>query len=187
MKKLALVAGLVVALAGCASGPTVRAMSDPQANFASYQTFGFADPLGTDRSGYRSIVSEALKASTRRQLEARGFTYVAENPQLLVNFNARLDDKMRVSTTPAPMMGMGYYGYRGRLYAPYPLYNQQTTVTEYKEGTLNIDVVDNAAKRLLWEGVVSQAITQKTMDNVPATLDTAVAAAFERFPVAARR
>ncbi|WP_416907424.1 MAG: DUF4136 domain-containing protein [Polymorphobacter sp.] len=186
MKTLPLVVGLAVALAGCASGPSVRSMSDPQANFASYQTFGFADPLGTDRSGYRSVVSEALKTSTRRQLEARGFTYVAENPQLLVNFNAQLNDKMRVNTTPTSTMGMGYYGYRGRLYAPYPLYAEQTTVSEYKEGTLNIDVADSAAKRLLWEGVVSQAVTQKALDNVPAALDTAVAAAFEKFPVAAR-
>jgi hypothetical protein len=190
---LLLIFAAAALLAGCAAGPSVRAVSDPQADFASYRSFGFVDPLGTDRNGYRSIVSETLKTATRRQLEARGFTYAAQNPALLVNFNARLDDKMRVSTAPAMGPGMagfggarGYYGYRGGLYAPFPVYRDQTSISQYKEGTLNIDVADAAAKRLVWEGVVSGAVTQKTMDNMASTIDTAVAAAFERFPVAVK-
>lgn len=180
-------ATLLLAAAACSSGPTVRAVSDPQANFASYRTFGFASPLGTDRNGYRSIVSEALKAAARRELEARGFIYSAGDPQLIVNFNAQLSDKVRVSSTPVPTMGvgmgMGYYGYRGGLYAPFPVYQDQTTVSQYKEGTLNIDVADAAAKRLVWEGVVTDQVTSKSYDNIAATVDAAVAAAFVRFPV----
>ena len=73
------------------------------------------------------------------------------NPQLLVNFNARLDDKMKVSTTSTPTMtmgvgmGRGYYGYRGGMYGTWPMYQDQTTVSQYKEGTLNIDIVDRRA------------------------------------------
>lgn len=180
-------ATLLLGVAACSSGPAVRAVSDPQANFGSYRTFGFASPLGTDRNGYRSIVSEALKSAARRELEARGFTYSASDPQLIVNFNAQLSDKVRVSSTPVPTMGvgvgMGYYGYRGGLYAPFPVYQDQTTVSQYKEGTLNIDVADAAAKRLVWEGVVTDTISEKKYNNLQASIDAAVTAAFVRFPV----
>jgi Domain of unknown function (DUF4136) len=177
-----LVAAALMGLSACASGPDVRAMSDPSANFAQYQTFGFADPLGTDRAGYQSIVSQQLKAATRRELEARGLRYDPASPQLLVNFSAKLDDKMRVTTTPEPVMAPGYYGYRRGFYQPWPMYTERTDVTQYQEGTLTIDVVDAARKQLVWEGTVTKSITSKDQQNVGAAIDGAVTAAFAKFP-----
>ena len=176
----------LLALAACSSGPDVRALSDPSANFSQYQTFGFMTPLGTDKAGYRSVVSQQLSDSTRRQMEARGFRYDPASPQLLVNFNANLNDKMRVTTVPEPVMGgYGYYGYRRGFYSPWPMYSERTEVTQFSEGTLTIDVVDAARKQMLWEGTVTKSVTSKDMQNVNAALDTAVAAAFTKFPVPA--
>lgn len=39
---------------------------------------------------------------------------------------------------------MGYHGYRGDMYSAWGGYD--TTVSEYTEGTLNVDVVDPARK-----------------------------------------
>lgn len=184
---VALAAAPLLALAACASGPDVRALSDPAANFSQYQTFGFIEPLGTDRAGYQSVVSQQLVASTRRELEARGLTYAPANPQLLVNFNAALNDKMRVTSVPEPMMGgYGYYGYRRGFYNPWPLYADRTEVTQYREGTLTIDVVDAARKQMLWEGTVTKSVTAKDAQNLNAALDAAVVAAFGKFPVAVK-
>lgn len=185
MKKIVIALVMALSLAGCASGPSVKIMSDPQANFASYRTFGFAQPLGTDRNGYQSQVSTALMASARREMESRGFVYSAQQPQLLVNFNAALADRVRVSTVPEPTfgVGVGYYGYRGGLYSPYPVYQDRTTVSEYKEGTLNVDVADVASQRLIWEGIVTQTMDSKAYENIAGTIDNAVVAAFAKFPV----
>lgn len=180
----ALVAAVALAgLSACASGPQVRALSDPSANFAQYQTFGFIVPLGTDSRGYQSVVSQQLKAATRREMEARGYRYSAENPQLLVNFSAALNDKMRVTTTPEPFYG-SYYGYRRGFYQPWPLYEDRTTISQYQEGTLTIDVIDAERKQLVWEGTVSKSVTSKDMANVGDALDAAVTAAFAKFPMA---
>ncbi|MBL8349112.1 MAG: DUF4136 domain-containing protein [Burkholderiaceae bacterium] len=179
-------AAALLALAGCATAPEVRADYDRTADFASYQTFGFASPLGTDRGGYQSVVSQHLKASTQREMEARGMRLDPAAPQLLINFNATLNDKLRVSTMPYMGMGVGYYGYRGGLYSAWPMYADQTIVTQYREGTLNIDVVDAARKQLVWEGVVINSVTQEMLDNVPAAVDAAVKAAFARYPIPAR-
>jgi hypothetical protein len=183
---LALAAAPLLLLGACASGPDVRALSDPSANFAAYQTFGFSEPLGTDRAGYQSIVSQQLKAATRREMEARGLRYDPASPQLLVNFNAQLSDKMRVTTTPEPVMAPGYYGYRRGFYQPWPMYTERTDVTQYQEGTLTIDVVDSARKQMVWEGTVTKSVTSKDTQNVGAALDAAVVAAFAKFPVGLR-
>jgi len=186
----AVAAVALLSLSACASGPDVRAMSDTSVNFGQYQTFGFATPLGTDQGGYQSIVSQYLKAATTRELQARGLRYDATNPQLIVNFNASLADKLKTTTTPAPTMGMGayggrgYYGYRTGLYSTWPLYQDQTTVTQYKEGTLNIDVADTARKQLVWEGVVTDSVTSKMINNLEPSINSAVASAFAKFPVA---
>ena len=176
-------AGLM-ALGGCASGPDVRVDYDRTADFTAYKTFAFASPLGTDRGGYQSIVSQHLKAATQREMQARGMRLDPAAPQLLVNFNAALSDKLRVTRLPMMSMGVGYYGYRGGLYSTWPLYADQTTVSQYKEGTLNIDVVDAARKQLVWEGVVTDSVTQKMLDDVPAAVNAAVKAAFAKYPVA---
>jgi hypothetical protein len=180
-------AALLLALAGCATAPDVRTDFDRTADFTQYKTFGFANPLGTDRGGYQSIVSQHLKTATQRELEARGMRLDNNAPQVLVNFNGELNEKMRVDRVSTPVMGVGmgrgYYGYRTGMYSAWPLYADQTIVTPYKEGTLNIDVVDSARKQLVWEGVVTGTVTQKSLDNVQTALDAAVSAAFAKYPV----
>jgi Domain of unknown function (DUF4136) len=186
---LPLAAAAVLALVACASAPDVRVDYDRTADFTRYKTFGFASPLGTDRGGYQSVVSQHLKAATQREMEARGMRLNVEAPELLVNFNASLDDKLRVTTAPTLATGVGvsrgYYGYRTGMYTAWPMYADQTVVTQYKQGTLNIDIVDAARKQLVWEGVVSNSVTQKMLDNVPAAIDAAVAAAFAKYPLPA--
>ncbi|MFZ4688467.1 MAG: DUF4136 domain-containing protein [Polymorphobacter sp.] len=183
---LAAVAALALGSAALA-GPKASAAADSTVNLAQYQSFGWAAPLGTDQNGYQSVLSQNLKASTQRQLEARGLRYDETNPQLLVNFNARLDDKMKVSSTPTMTMGVGmgrgYYGYRGGMYGTWPLYQDQTTVSQYKEGTLNIDIVDQSRKQLVWEAVVTDSFTEKKRDKLQETVEKYVLAAFKKYPV----
>lgn len=183
---IGLIAASVVLLAACASGPQVRSNADPQANLSAYRTYGFVEQLGTDRAGYSTIVSEQLKNAVRRELEARGYSYAQANPQLLVNFNARLDDKLRVNSTPSTSIavGRGYYGYRGGFYSAWPAYD--TSVDQYTQGTLNIDVVDAAQKRLVWEGIAVGRVTQKARQNLGKAIDSTVSEIFKQFPATAR-
>ncbi len=185
-------AASLLTLGGCANSPEVRASSDPYANFASYQTFGFVSPLGTDRSGYQTLVSQQIKAAVQAQLEARGMRLVAQSPELLVNFNASITDKTQISHVPVlvqPAFGAGYYGgsyygYRSGFYSAWPLYVDQTIVTRYKEGTLNIDIIDSARKQLVWEGrVTDDDVTRKERTNTQESINAAVAAAFAQYPV----
>ncbi len=185
---LAIVAACL-ALCACAELPQVRSSVDRTADFTQYKTFAFMNPLATDRVGYQSLVSQELKAATQREMEARGLRLVNNAPQLLINFNAALVDKTRVSTSPLLLgynlgfYGGSYYGYRDGWYSPWPQYAQETVVTNYKEGTLNVDVIDASRKQLVWEGVVTDSnVTQDELANLPMSINNAVNAAFKKYP-----
>ncbi len=187
---VAVLAGAALVVAGCASGPRVRAERDKTVDFSQYHTFGFVTPLGTDREGYQTIVSQYLKAATQRELEARGLRLVEDAPQLLVNFSGRLNDRLLAKAVPETglLVGAGfghdYYRYRTGFYTTWPLYPMDSRVDTYTEGTLNIDVIDAARKQMVWEGVAVGRVTEKTMDNLKPKIDEAVTAIFSKYPVA---
>lgn len=187
LKTLALMFALG-ALVGCASSPNVSVQQDSSADFSRFQTFGFLEPLGTDRQGYQTIVSQTLRQAATREMQVRGFRYDPQSPQLLINFGADLNDRMRVNTTSQPNMMAGRhhssFNHRGGFYSPWPMHTQRTTVTQYQEGTVRIDVVDASRLQLVWESVVRSRITSSTRNDVPAALDEAVRLGFARFPVA---
>ena len=184
VNRIAQLAGVVfmaATLAACESAPQVRMDYDHAADFRNYTTYSFANPLGTDRNGYEGSISRYLKAATRQELDARGMRYVESNPQLIVNFNGRLSDKLR--STPATLYPPpGYYGYRRGYYGAWPGYAMVDTVEPYTEGTLNIDIVDVARKQLVWETVVTDSITDKTLANPQPAIEAAVKAAFAKYP-----
>ncbi|MFO1510408.1 MAG: DUF4136 domain-containing protein [Steroidobacteraceae bacterium] len=178
-----LMAAAVLALAsGCASGPQIRITADPGASLAGYRTFNYVNPLGTDREGYESLVSASLKEVTTAELARRGYQ-LSEQPDFLVNFSGRLNEKLRVTSTPAVRPPLGYYGYRRGFYDPWYGYND-VNVDQYTEGTLNIDIVDAAAKRLVWEAVAVGRMNEKAMDDIPAAARKVVPQMLEKFPLA---
>jgi hypothetical protein len=169
----------VVFLSACVGGPQIKSDYDHSANFATYRTFGFYDPLGTDSSGYSTLVTQTLKSAVRQELESRGYTYTESSPDLLVNFNGKLQEQTRVTQFPS-MIGPGYYGYRGGYYGGW--YGYETYVDQYTEGTLNIDIVDAQRKQLVWEGVAVGRVTRKQEENRDAALRAAVTEIFTRYP-----
>jgi hypothetical protein len=182
-QRLLLVCSLLslLVVTGCASGPTIRSNVDSSVDFSSFRTFGFISPLSTDREGYQSLISQQLVTSAERELVARGLQRTDTNPDLLVNFSANLDQRLRVTQTPA-IHGRSFNSHRRGLYSTWPLY-QQTEIQQYTKGTLGVDVVDAARRQLVWEGFALGRVTQRTTDNLGPVLDSAVVDIFSRFPL----
>ena len=178
--RLAALLATMAVLGACASEPRLRSSFDPQADFSAYRTYGFVEPLGTDRGGYSTIVSSTLRTAVSREMEQRGYVYAA-TPDLLVNFYARLREKQQVDVVPAGPPPF-YYGYRYGYYAPWLGYPNETLVREYTEGTLNIDVVDRARKQLVWEGVAIGQVSEKKLRDPAGALPPVVARIFSRYP-----
>ena len=164
-------------LAACASSPKIFVNQDPNADFSKYKTYNYEPVLGTDeRKGYRSILSNYMVAAVDREMQSRGYT-LSDNPDLLVNFYIHTEEKIR--TTQSPSMG-GYYGYRGGYYGAYGGYD--TTVTQYTEGTLNVDLVDNRRDQLVWEAAMVGRVSKDLRENLEPKVNEAIAELFRDYP-----
>ncbi len=178
---LMLFAGLV--LSACASQPNIKSDYDPSVDFSKYKTFNFYKPMGIENPNYSSLLGQMFRDSITREMEQRGYT-LAENPDLLMNVSARMEDKTRVTTYNQPMYG-GYYGYRSGFYDPWMGYGYgtQTHVSQYTEGTINIDMVDASAKRMVWEGVAVGKVTgDKSNEEARVAINSGVTEMFANYP-----
>jgi len=169
--------------AGCATnrGPTTRIDYDRTADFSVYRTYGFPKETGTDRGGYSTLMTSYLKSAVSTQMEARGYKYSEERPDLLVNFFTNTRERTEVRPNPRASLGYGYYGYRYGLYSAWPLYDEDRTVT-YKIGTLNIDIVDAEKKQLVWEGIAEGRVSDESMENPKATINAVVTELMRQYP-----
>ena len=176
------------ALAGCASsGASIMADYDESAPFGSYKTYDFMDGAGPDRNDYQSFFSQYMVTAITLEMEKRGYTK-SDNPDLLVNFNAYLEEKtkVRTSSAPPPMHAGygGYYGYRGTTYGAWGGYGYgtETHVSQYTEGTFNIDIVDSKKHQLIWEAIGVGKVTEETMENLEERVKAGVPKFFSLYP-----
>ena len=180
---VATIAATILLISGCASGPTIFINEDPDADFGKFNTYGFPPALSTDKTGgYGSLLSQYLKNAVSREMEARGYTE-ADNPDLEVNFYLHTQEKIK--TTQTPTSG-GYYGYRGSRYGTWGGYGggvgYETRVTQYTEGTLNIDLVANSRDQLVWEAAMVGKISDDVLENLESKVNEAIAEVFLEYP-----
>ena len=89
------------ALSACPSGPSLRSNYDKSVNFAQYKTYAFFSDLGTNKAGYSTLITKDFEDAIRREMDARGYQYTTNNPQLLVNFNANARENVDVRSSPS--------------------------------------------------------------------------------------
>ncbi|MDX1557089.1 MAG: DUF4136 domain-containing protein [Xanthomonadales bacterium] len=176
---------LAALLAACASGPTIKSDYDRSVDFSQYSTYGFFSPLSIEGPNYSTIYGSVFREAIAREMGSRGYTRSDNSPDLLINVSARLEDKTRVTTTSDPFPTYGYYGYRRGFYDPWMGYGYGTTthVSQYTEGTVNVDVVDAQAKKMVFEGVaIGRLREDRTNEQVRQAINEGVAKMFEGYP-----
>lgn len=181
--KAAVVGIAALWLAGCESGPDVRADYDKAADFGKYRTYNFVAAQSAAGSDYKSLAQRILQNAATREMESRGYTK-ADNADLLINFKGKLEEKTDIESTPAPMYGAGW-GYRGYYGAPYGAYGYggtEVSTRRYNVGTLVMDMVDRTKQQVVFQGGVEDVVTKKMLEDREALLTGAVSTIFARFP-----
>ncbi len=175
---------IIALLSACASGPDIRTDYDHNADFASYRTFAFMQPLGTSQAGYATLLTERLKNATRLQMESRGYVYDERAPDLLVNFQAQAQQKTEYVPPPPMPWGANYYGYRMGYYSYWPDYAMAPDVVQYTQGVLNIDLIDARRRQMVWEGVSTSIVDDLQQAQSDVAINTIVSQIFARYPFA---
>lgn len=176
----------VLLLSACSPSVKVRSDTAPDVDLSQYQTFGFFNPMGVEDESYSSLLGQHFREAIDQQMSVRGITQSAQ-PQLQVNVSIGAKDKVRVNTYNDPYLYGGYYGHRGYGYYGGPWYGggTRTTVTEYVEANVYVDVVDATAHKLIWQGVATFTLTDKMQQNMRDTVTNTVGEIFTQFPVPA--
>jgi hypothetical protein len=166
---IALVAAAFVLLlgpSGCTTAARVGVTNDfdHAVNFRAYKTWAWypqqpRDAENGPAKGYESFLDKRMRAAVASEMAQKGLTEDATTPDIYVAYRARVEDKQQVSPY-ANGFGSPYgygYGYYGRNYAP---------VTQYKAGTVVIDIIDAHRKELAWRGTGQAQVNQNTIDEV---------------------
>jgi len=180
-------AAAVVLLAGCAPSVKVRSDADPDVNLTQYQTYGFFSQLGVEGDSYSNLVGRHFRDAISAQMEARGYSK-SDSPQLQVNVSIGAEEKIRVNTYQDPYLYGGYYGRYGYGYmgSPwgYPT-TTRTSVSQYTEANVYIDMVDASEHKLVWQGVATFTLTDKMQEQLRETVYSTVDKVFSQYPVPA--
>ena len=165
----------VVFFAACSS-VKVSSDYDRMAEFSKYKSFSFFQ-LTDKGPGLSELNRDRIVNAIKAEMIKKGFTENNSNPDLLVNATAILKTEKQVTANT--------YGYGG-YYRPYYYragYGGTTTinVSEYKDGSLVIDLIDAASKKLIWEGTGNKEIDVPLKD-AEKIIPAAVAKILAKYP-----
>ena len=188
---------ILVLLSACAPSVKVRSDSDPTINLRQFQTYGFFSQMGIEGDNYSNLLGQHFRAAVASQMDKRGFSQSA-SPQLQINVSVGSKEKVRVNTYSDPYLhggGYGMYGggygggYRGG-YGGSPFGygyggGTSTTVHQYTEANVYIDLVDSTEHKMVWQGVATFTVTDKMQQQLHETVNNTVEKIFSEFPIAA--
>jgi hypothetical protein len=142
--------------------PTLKVSSDydRSANFSSYKTFSLYY-LFTSRT-ISELNEERIWNAIRSEMITKGYVEDNGNPDIVVNALSTLQNKKYV-TAHSDAYGYGGY-YRPYAYRGGPVMLSSATTfaaSNYKEGTLIIDVIDAKTEKLVWQGTGNAEFEKK--------------------------
>ena len=170
------VLGLLLAAVGC-SPIKVSLDYDPTAPFSSYATFDWLDdrPNLSDRfrtaASEDSVFSGCMRETISDELAARRITIDEVDPDFLVVYYLGQDEEIDVKR----------YGYE---YSnSYEGWGGAIDVTEHREGTLVLDLVDAKTMVLVWRATAQRTqLKNSTPDDTRVRVREAVKKMFAAYP-----
>ena len=160
MKRMSTVvlAGAALAFASGAWAQDVKVDYDHAANFAAIKTFSLK--LGTswgNQLGEKRVTDEITQALTEK-----GWKLAPEGEaDAQVVLHGATETKRSLNTFYSGMGGYGYRGWGGMGGTG----TATTTETEYRVGTLVVDIFDAKGKNLLWRGIAQDELSDKPDKN----------------------
>ena len=147
-------------IAGCTTAPAEpKSMIDEQANFASYETFGWLEYEGAEPL---SIVDTRIRAAITAEMLRKGYVeaLAGATADLLLDYQAARAEK--VKSKPFSIgIGVGSYGSSGGG----SISTRTSSVENVIEGSLVINAVDSARNAEVWRSAVSRELGNEPADS----------------------
>lgn len=170
-------------LCATASAEKIRVHYDKSVDFAKYKTYGWA-PVGAVA---HPMLALDIVGAVDQEMAARGLTKVPSNPDLLVQIYGAVDTEVSMtSNNPIYNATGGIPPFDPSMTSPgdslyWDGYYGNSTVVVHP-GQLIIDIIDAKAKKLIWRGMGSEAISNNP-DKLIDEANSTVSKLFKEYPV----
>lgn len=175
-----LIGALMSLVTACYAGE-IKTDYDPAADFSHYKTYKMingARDIAVAGRLTNTQVAGAVEDLLRAQFMTKGIQEeeVGGTPDLVVRYWAGVQQKTEVTDVNdwggyAPFWDGGWWG---------PMWND-VMVTNYKKGTLLLDLIDSATKKLVWRAYLVATLSEDP-DKAMEQADKDMTKAFQAFP-----
>ena len=183
MKKLGLLTILLVCISGC-STLQVGTEAVPDIDYSRLSTYNWLndqDSPGSDIRVNNEMVVNSVRNSVEKALKLKGYQKADRNSaDILVVWFGAIEKKLNSENIDHFYRRNGY----GALYRD-PRLNPDTTIssTEYEEGRLIIDILDQKTHTVIWRGEGTRKIIKgRTESQVRKNLEDTVKKILAGFP-----
>jgi hypothetical protein len=170
-------------LCATAAAEKIHVHYDKSIDFAKYKTYGWA-PVGAVA---HPMLALDIVGAVDQEMASRGLTKVPSNPDLLVQMYGAVDTEVSMtSNNPIYNATGGIPPFDPSMTSPgnslyWDGYYGNSTVVVHP-GTLVIDIIDAKAKKLIWRGVGSEAISNNP-DKLMNEANDTITKLFKDYPV----
>lgn len=181
---------LAIILTSC-EGVKITNNWDKKIDFTQFKTYSLYPWDKHNDQIVNDYDKQTILSAIKLEMDKRGYKQVKKDGELVVSTFVIIENKTSYQAYTnhyggwagygggwGYYGGVGYYGYGyGPGYSATTVYS-----TDYKQGTLIIDIFDLSKKKLVWQGIGSAQVTQD-MDKRDRRLPTTIASIFRRYPV----
>ncbi len=175
---------VVAVLSASAQAERIRVHYDKSIDFSKYKTYGWA-PVGAVA---HPMLALDVVGAVDQEMAAHGLTKVPANPDLLVQIYGAVDAEVSMtSNNPIYNATGGIPPFDPSMTSPgnslyWDGYYGNSTVVVHP-GQLIIDLIDVKAKKLVWRGMGSEAISPNNPDKLMDEANSTVTKLFKDYPV----
>ena len=171
---------LVVSACIGAQAQKIKVEYDKSLDFSKFKTYAI-DPV---ENASKPMLRLAIQAAVQSDLEKRGLTKVASNPDLYVQMYGSIDSDFAGHYND-PLYGGAIPPLSYNYTQWYGIPGTVTTVVVHK-GEMVVDVIDASRKRLVWRGIAKEKLSDGNREKLLNQVNTSVEKLFKQYPVAAK-
>lgn len=167
----------------------VKSDYDKKADFAKYKTYAFAGWQKDSDKQLNDFDKKRILEALKSEFDARGMSLVETGADATISIFVVLDNKTSTTAYTNYTGGMGYGMGRGwgMGYGGMGMGSATTTYSkdDYTEGTLVVDMYDEAGKSLVWQGVITKTVKEKP-EKREKSIPKNIAKLMKEYPVEAK-
>jgi len=171
MKRILALFIIAFFITGCSS-LSLSTDYDKKIDFSSLKTYRWHSKNAHNESSLKylnPIMDQRIRSTIEQQLQTQNFTIATtEKVDFLVNYSVVIEDKTDIRTYnnyngfhPGFTYGAGFGSYGSRMDFAYGT-GSETHMTNYKQGTLIIDIINPETDQLMWRGAADGRLPKTT-------------------------